>query len=134
MKIRPGASAEARGAAIGKWYREQLRAAVPDLLAKWEPIVGASVEHVFVQKMKTKWGSCNPNRRTIRLNSELAKKPAVFLEYVLVHELTHLLEKTHNKRFVALMDQFMPQWREFRQMINTSTLTQEDWTTTASQQ
>ena len=134
LKIRPGASAEARGAAIGKWYREQLRAAVPDLLAKWEPIVGARVEHVFVQKMKTKWGSCSPNRRTIRLNSELAKKPAVFLEYVLVHELTHLLEKTHNKRFVALMDQFMPQWREFRQMINTSTLTQEDWTTTASQQ
>ena len=127
LRTRPGASAEAREAVVSKWYREQLRVAVPDLLAKWEPIIGASVERFFVQKMKTKWGSCNPARRSIRLNTDLAKKPAYFLEYVLVHELTHLLEKTHNHRFTALMDQFIPQWRDYREMLNTSPLTHEDW-------
>ena len=131
LRIRPGTSAEAREAIVSKWYREQLRAAVPDLLTKWEPIIGVSVERFFVQKMKTKWGSCNPVRRSIRLNTDLAKKPAYFLEYVLVHELTHLLEKTHNHRFIALMDQFMPQWRDYREMLNTSPLTHEDWVTTA---
>ena len=127
LRIRPGSSTEARGVTIAKWYREQLKAAVPDLLAKWEPIIGVNVERVFVQKMKTKWGSCNPERRSIRLNTDLAKKPAYYLEYILVHELTHLIEKTHNSRFTALMDQFMPQWREYREMLNTSPLTQEDW-------
>ena len=127
LRIRPGASTEARGATIAKWYREQLKAAVPDLLVKWEPIIGIEVERVFVQKMKTRWGSCNPDRRSIRLNTDLAKKPAYYLEYILVHELTHLIEKTHNNRFTALMDQFMPQWREYREMLNTSPLTQEDW-------
>ena len=127
LTIRPGASTEARKAIVSKWYREQLKAAVPGLLVKWEPIVGVSVERFFVQKMKTKWGSCNPARRSIRLNTDLAKKPAYFLEYVLVHELTHLLEKTHNHRFIALMDRFMPQWRDYREMLNTSPLTHENW-------
>ena len=127
LRIRPAASAEAREAIVSKWYREQLKAAVPALLAKWEPIIGVSVERFFVQKMKTKWGSCNPARRSIRLNTDLTKKPAYFLEYVLVHELTHLLERTHNHRFTALMDQFMPQWRDCREMLNTSPLTNEYW-------
>ena len=127
LRTRPGASTEARETVVSKWYREQLRAAVPDLLTKWEPIIGVSVERFFVRKMKTKWGSCNPARRSIRLNTDLAKKPAYFLEYVLVHELTHLLEKTHNHRFTALMDQFIPQWRDYREMLNTSPLTHEDW-------
>ena len=134
LRVRPGASAEARGAIVSKWYREQLRAAIPDLLAKWEPIVGENAERVFVQKMKTKWGSCNPDRRSIRLNTDLAKKSAYYLEYILVHELTHLLEKTHNARFTALMDRFMPQWREYREMLNTSPLMHEDWTRKAGQQ
>ena len=127
LRVRPGASADARGAVVSKWYREQLKAAIPDLLAKWEPIVGVNVERVFVQKMKTKWGSCNPDRRSVRLNTDLVKKPAYYLEYILVHELTHLLEKTHNDRFTALMDRFMPQWREYRDMLNTSPLTHEEW-------
>ena len=127
LRIRPGASAEAREAVVSKWYREQLKVAISDLLTKWEPIIGVRVERFFVQKMKTKWGSCNPNRRSIRLNTDLAKKPKFCLEYILVHELTHLLEKTHNYRFTALMDQFMPQWRDYREMLNTSPLTHEDW-------
>ena len=127
LRIRPGASAEAREAIVSKWYREQLKGAISDLLAKWEPIIGVRVERFFVQKMKTKWGSCNPNRRSIRLNTDLAKKPKFCLEYILVHELTHLLEKTHNYRFTALMDQFMPQWQDYREMLNTSLLTHENW-------
>ncbi len=127
LRVRPGANAKARGATVSKWYREQLKAAIPDLLAKWEPVIGVNVERVFVQKMKTKWGSCNPDRRSVRFNTDLAKKPSYCLEYILVHELTHLLEKTHNDRFTALMDQFMPQWREYREMLNTSPLTHEDW-------
>ena len=134
LRVRPGASADARGAIVSKWYREQLKMAIPDLLAKWEPIVGENAERVFVQKMKTKWGTCNPVRRSIRLNTDLAKKPPQYLEYILVHELTHLLEKTHNDRFTALMDRFMPQWREYREMLNTSPLTHEDWTSHAGQQ
>ena len=127
LRVRPGANADARGAAVSKWYREQLKAAIPGLLAKWEPIVGVTAERVFVQKMKTKWGSCNSDRRSVRLNTDLVKKPAYYLEYILVHELTHLLEKTHNDRFTALMDRFMPQWREYRDMLNTSPLTHEEW-------
>ena len=127
LRIRPAASVEARVAIISMWYREQLKSAVPGLLAKWEPIIGVSVERFYVRKMKTKWGSCNPARRSIRLNTDLAKKPAYLLEYVLVHELTHLLEKSHNHRFTALMDQFMPQWRDYREMLNTSPLTNEFW-------
>ena len=127
LRIRPDASTVAREAIVSKWYREQLKSAIPDLLAKWEPIIGVSVERVFVRKMKTKWGSCNPDRRSIRLNTDLAKKPAACLEYILVHELTHLVEKTHNHRFSALMDQFMPQWRDYREMLNASPLTHEEW-------
>ena len=127
LRIRPGTSFEVRRETISQWYRKQLRAAIPELLAKWEPIVGVHVERFFVRKMKTKWGSCNPDKRSIRLNTDLAKKPPQYLEYIVVHELTHLIEKTHNNRFTALMDQFMPQWRDYRQMLNTSPLTYENW-------
>ena len=127
LRVRPGANAKARDATVSKWYREQLKAAIPDLLAKWEPVIGVNVERVFVQRMKTKWGSCNPDRRSVRFNTDLAKKPSYYLEYILVHELTHLLERTHNDRFTALMDRFMPQWRQYRELLNTSPLTHEDW-------
>ena len=127
LKIRPGASAEARRAAVSKWYREQLKAAVRELLAKWQPIVGVTSDRVFVQKMKTKWGSCNPGRRSIRLNTNLAKRPLYCLEYVLVHELTHLLERSHNDQFTRHMDGFIPHWREYREMLNASPLTHEEW-------
>ncbi len=127
LRVRPESTTETKGAIVAKWYREQLKAAIPDLFAKWEPIVGVNVERIFVQKMKTKWGSCNPGRRSVRLNTDLAKKPAYCLEYVLVHELTHMLERTHNSHFAALMDQFMPQWREYRELLNTGPLTYEGW-------
>jgi predicted metal-dependent hydrolase len=109
LTVRPGAGKEKREDVVAAWYREQLRLAMSPLITKWEVLIGVKANRIFVQRMKTKWGSCNPHNRSIRLNSELAKKPSECLEYVIVHELVHLLEPTHNQRFVALMDKFMPQ-------------------------
>lgn len=106
---------------------ERLKEAVPALLARWQPLLGMEVERWFVQRMKTTWGSCNHHARTIRLNTELAKKPPECLEYIVVHELVHLLEPTHNARFVALMDRFMPKWQFHRQVLNRLPVRQETW-------
>ncbi|HLO14172.1 MAG TPA: SprT family zinc-dependent metalloprotease [Anaerolineales bacterium] len=125
--IRPGAVMEKREAVVTAWYREQLKNAVTPLIAKWEPILGVKVDGYFVQKMKTKWGSCTPSRRTIRLNPELAKKPRECLEYVAVHEMVHLLEPSHNATFLSLMDNFMPQWRHFRDELNRAPLGHVEW-------
>ena len=92
LRMRPGTSDEKSQALFEEWYREQLKAAVCPLLAKWQPLMGVTVKRVFVQRMKTKWGSCNPMARHIRLNTELAKKPLEFLEYIVIHELAHLIE------------------------------------------
>jgi predicted metal-dependent hydrolase len=89
--------------------------------------MGVKVDTVFVQRMKTKWGSCNPSRRTIRLNTDLAKKPRECLEYIVVRELAHMLEPTHNAQFIALMDQFMPKWQSYRQMLNRLPVRHERW-------
>jgi len=97
------------------------------LIARWEPILGVRVERFFVQRMKTRWGSCNPVARTIRLNTDLAKKPRECLEYIVVHEMAHILEPTHTARFVALMDQFMPNWRFYRDQLNRLPVSHEDW-------
>ena len=127
LMVRASTDEEAKKAIVSRWYREQIKAIVPDLIAKWEPVLGVRVDRFFVQRMKTMWGSCNHKRRTIRLNTELAKKPAECLEYIVVHELVHLLEPTHNDRFVALMDRFMPQWSLFRDEINRAPLAHESW-------
>ncbi len=128
LQLRPGADEAKRQAIVEAWYREQIKAAVPSLIAKWEPMIGVKVERVFVQRMKTKWGGCNPSTRSIRLNTDLAKKPRECLEYIVVHEMVHLLEPTHNARFVALMDQFMPHWRLRRDQLNQLPVRHEDWT------
>ena len=127
LRVRPGANDEAKQAIVARWYREQIKAAAPDLIAKWEPIMGVKVERVFVRRMKTKWGSCNARTRSIRLNTDLAKKPAQCLEYIIVHELVHLLERHHNGRFTALMDGLMPHWKQFRKLLNTAPLGHESW-------
>ena len=127
LRVRPGTNDEMKQAIVAHWYREQIKAAVPDLIAKWEPMLGVKVERVFVQKMKTKWGSCNAATRSIRLNTELAKKPAQCLEYIVVHELAHLLERRHNDRFIALMDEYLPHWRQFRKQLNAAPLGHESW-------
>ena len=128
LRIRRGTDEDKRRELVEAWYRDQLRAAVPSLLARWQPLLGVSVRRFFVQRMKTKWGSCNQKARTIRLNTELAKKPPECLEYIIVHELVHLLERTHNDRFLALMDRFMPKWRFHRQILNRLPVRREKWT------
>jgi predicted metal-dependent hydrolase len=127
LTVRPEAGKEKREDIVAAWYREQLRITAMPLLAKWELLMGAKADRIFVQRMKTKWGSCNPRRRNIRLNSELARKPQECLEYVIVHELVHLLEPTHNSAFTTLMDKFMPQWRQFRDELNRAPLGHVDW-------
>jgi predicted metal-dependent hydrolase len=128
LRVRPGIDAKKKQAIVEAWYRQQLKKAVPPLIARWEPLLGVKVERFFVRRMKTKWGSCNHRARTIRLNTELAKKPRECLEYIVVHEMIHVLEPTHNARFVALMDQFMPQWRFYRDQLNRLPVSHEDWT------
>ncbi|MDB0526226.1 M48 family metallopeptidase [Ralstonia solanacearum] len=104
-----------------------IRSAVPALVAKWEPLIGVKVGRVFVQRMKTQWGSCNPASGAIRLNTDLAKKPPECLEYIVVHEMVHLLEPTHNARFASLMSLFLPQWQQLREMLNRLPVHHEDW-------
>lgn len=118
LQLRPAASHEKKQEVLDAWYREQLKTAVPPLIAKWEKALGVQAGKVFVQKMKTKWGSCNPVAGNIRLNTDLAKKPPACLEYIVAHELAHLLERHHNERFIALMDAHMPQWRQIREGLN----------------
>ncbi len=127
-RVPPGTNDETKHATVARWYREQIKAAVPGLIAKWGPIMAVQVERVFVQRMKTKWGSCNPGRRSIRLNTDLAKKPRECLEYIVVHEMVHVLEPTHSTRFVTLMDRLMPQWRGCREQVNQLPVCHEKWT------
>ena len=101
-----------------EWYRDRLRDTTSPLIAKWEKLAGVQVKKFYVRRMKTKWGSCNPTAKSIRLNTELAKKPPECLEYIVVHELVHLIEPTHNSRFLALMDRLMPKWSFYRDMLN----------------
>ena len=123
----PAQMTRTKQAVVEAWYREQLKRAVPPLIAKWEPLLAVKVNGFFVQQMKTKWGSCNPATSGIRLNTELAKKPRECLEYIVVHEMVHLLEPTHNGRFVALMDQFMPKWQFYREVLNRLPVRHERW-------
>jgi predicted metal-dependent hydrolase len=125
--VHPETTEEKKQEIVAQWYRDQVKAAVPSLIARWAPDMGVSVERLFVQQMKTKWGSCNPRAGTIRLNTELAKKPKECLEYIVVHEMAHLLEPTHNVRFIAIMDRLMPNWRLRRDQLNQLPVRHEEW-------
>ncbi|MEO7320485.1 MAG: SprT family zinc-dependent metalloprotease [Nitrosospira sp.] len=125
--VRPEASAEQREAVLLNWYREQLKALIPPMLEKWQPMLGIEVANWGIKKMKTKWGSCNVKTRRIWLNLQLAKKSTQCLEYIIVHEMVHLLERRHNERFMELMDQAMPNWRSLREELNFSLLSHEKW-------
>lgn len=127
LSVRPGADRDKREAILHQWYRHQLRDRLPALLAKWEPRVGARVAEVRIKRMKTRWGTCNGGARRIWLNLELAKKPASCLEYIVVHEMVHLIERSHNDRFQDLMDRLMPQWRVRRDELNRAPLAHADW-------
>lgn len=127
LQVRPRASDETKAAILDEWYRQQLKAAVPKLIAKWERHLGVRVGRFYVQRMKTRWGSCNTLAGSIRLNTELAKKPKECLEYIVVHEMVHLLEPTHNRRFVELMNRFMPKSKFYRDELNRLPVRHESW-------
>ncbi|MCI5211771.1 MAG: DUF45 domain-containing protein, partial [Candidatus Electrothrix sp. ATG2] len=125
--VRPGASAEKRKEVMQEWHRSLLHQAVPRLITKWEQQLHVTVRAYYLQRMKTKWGGCNPQAGNIRLNTELVKKPKDLLEYVIVHEMIHLLEPTHNEGFFALLDQHYPSWPEARAELNALPLAAEEW-------
>jgi predicted metal-dependent hydrolase len=127
LHVQPGTTQEKREELYEEWMRFKLKSAITPLIAKWQPILGVNVKGFFVQRMKTKWGSCSPIRGTIRLNTELAKKPRQCLEYIVVHEMLHLLEPTHNARFRTLLDRFMPRWTERRKTLNSLPVRHEEW-------
>lgn len=128
LYVPAGTTAEHRRTLLDRWHREQLRQAIPSLIAKWEPRLDASVPRWTIRRMKTKWGSCNRETGHIWFNVELAKKHPDCLEYIVVHEMTHHLERNHGPRFTKLMDTFMPNWRTLRDQLNNAPLTQEQWT------
>ena len=127
LQVRPGMSQAEREAVMHEWHLSLLHKALPGLIAKWEPTLGVSVAGFFMQRMKTQWGSCNHRARTIRINTELVKKPKDLLEYVVVHEMVHLLEPTHNDNFIALLDRHYPTWRAAREELNQLPLTAQAW-------
>ena len=127
LRVPKECSEAERAEVIDLWYRAQLKRAAAPLIAKWEKQLGVSVRRWFVQKMKTKWGGSSPERRTIRLNLELAKKPPECLDYIILHELVHFLEPSHSERFRALMDAYMPHWKSVRQALNEAPLSHAEW-------
>lgn len=127
LTTRAGVDVAGKEAIVAQWYRDQVRLAAASVIAKWQPLLGVEVSRVYVQQMKTRWGGCNPRARAIRLNTELAKKPKECLEYIVVHEMIHMLEPTHNARFVSFMDQFLPKWQFFRQRLNGLPVRHEEW-------
>lgn len=127
LSIRPGSNTEKRAEVIHEWHKSLLHKVVPLLINKWEAKLGVKVAGYFLQRMKTKWGSCNHRAGHIRLNTELVKKPKDLLEYVIVHEMVHLVEATHSDRFVTILDEHYPAWREARAELNELPLTAEVW-------
>jgi len=127
LYVRTGSDTAQRERVFLAWYRQQLKAMAPPLIAKWEPILGVTVADWGVKQMKTRWGTCTCEARRIWLNLELVKKPALCLEYIVVHEIVHLLERHHNDRFTAYMDKFMPQWRLHREELNREPLGHVTW-------
>ncbi len=127
LTVRPGSSFAKRAEVMHEWHKSLLHDAVPEMIRKWEPKLGVKVASYFLQRMKTKWGGCNHRARNIRLNTELVKKPKDLLEYVVVHEMLHLIEPTHSERFLALLNKHYPRWREVRAELNELPLGAEKW-------
>lgn len=127
LHIKPNASRNKRQAILNDWYRERLKEIIPPIIEKWEKIINVKIEEYGIKRMKTRWGTCNTKAKRIWINLELAKKPLNCLEYIIVHELIHLLEKKHNANFTALMDKFMPQWKLYKKELNSFPLNHEKW-------
>ena len=127
LVVRPGSSKAKREEVMHDWHKALLHEAVPPLIRKWQAKLGVTLSGYFLQRMKTKWGGCNHRAGNIRLNTELVKKPKDLVEYVVVHEMLHLIEPTHSERFIALLDEHCPTWREARAELNALPLSAEKW-------
>jgi len=127
LHVPPKSSHEKREEVLLRWYRQQLKGLIPEIISKWEPILGIEVADWGVKRMKTKWGSCNPDKRRIWLNLELAKKNVKCVEYIVLHEMVHILERTHNDRFRKYMDRFMPSWQMLRDELKSAPLGHDQW-------
>lgn len=127
LRVRSGSDPAKRATIIHEWHKILLHALIPSLISKWEQKLGVQVNAYFLQRMKTKWGSCNPKAGNIRINTELVKKPKDLVEYVIVHEMIHLIEPTHNDRFITLLTEHFSSWREARAELNELPLAAEEW-------
>jgi len=127
LRVRPGTDRDEREAVLYRWYRARLRERIKTLIDRWESVMEVDVAEARIRRMKTRWGSCNSEARRIWLNLELAKKSPLCVEYVVVHEMVHILEREHGKRFTELMNRFMPQWRSRKDQLNRAPLAHEDW-------
>ena len=127
LYVRPQTSKEKMKSILDKWYRLKLKETIPSLIEKWEKKIHVRVNEFGIKKMRTKWGTCNREAKRIWLNLELAKKPAECLEYIVVHEMVHLLERNHNDRFISLTNGLMPKWRFHKEGLNRIPLRHENW-------
>jgi hypothetical protein len=127
MQVRPGTGRAKRKEIFDEWYRERLKECIPSIIQQWEKSLDVSVKAFGVKRMKTKWGSCNYRAGRIWLNLELGKKPLECIEYVVFHEMVHLLERKHGERFTSYMDRFLPMWRSYKQELNRRPLSHQDW-------
>lgn len=118
MYVKPSYITEQKAELLKEWYRSELKKVLSELLPKWEKILGVQANEVKVQTMRTKWGSCNTEKGNLLFNIELAKKPYDCIEYVVVHELAHLLERTHNDNFIAYLDKYLPNWKHLKEELN----------------
>lgn len=126
LLVRPRTPMEKRRSLLNEWHRQQLKSVVPQIIEKYEKLMNVRVCEFGIKQMKTKWGTCNPKAKRIWLNLELAKKPSQCLEYIVVHEMVHLLEPSHNARFISLMNKFMPMWRFYKEELNKLSIRHED--------
>jgi len=127
LQAKPDSSTEQKQLILQEWYRDRLKELVPKYITKWEEIMQVKVKDFGIRKMKTKWGTCNIEKKKIWINLELAKKPLACLEYIVVHEMVHLLERNHNDRFIAYMNKFLPQWKYYREELNRLPLSHVEW-------
>ena len=127
LYVRPNTDIRKRQVIMDEWYRQQLKQLAPPVIEKWEKTMGVSINEFAVKKMKTKWGTCSREARRIWLNLELAKKPFHCIEYIIVHELAHLLERSHNDNFIAILDNFLPEWKHLKNELNKLPISHLDW-------
>lgn len=127
MIVRPDTTQEKKKEILDEWYRSELKRIVPAIIEKWEAKIGVRASEYGIKKMRTKWGTCNAVAKRIWLNLELAKKPLECIEYIVVHELVHLKERSHKEKFIALMDEYMPKWRFYRDELNRLPFSHVDW-------